>query len=144
MPPKFTRLMAWSTYPVLSAELEQKGPDPRVPHPARTPTRKLDSAARTLLGGALNHTWAFELWHYLYWWLCAVALLLAAWRRRPTAGIAVLLVAFWILFHVVLIHGEPRYMLSVTPLVAPALAWLLVEGARRAAALAPGKTGRAR
>ena len=144
MPPKFTRLMAWSTYPVLSAELEQKGPDPRVPHPARTSTRKLDSAERTLLGGALNNTWAFELWHYLYWGLGAVALLLAAWRRRPTAGIAVLLVAFWILFHVVLIHGEPRYMLSVTPLVAPALAWLLVEGARRAAALAPGKTGRAR
>jgi hypothetical protein len=144
MPDKFTRLMAWSTYPVLSAELEQKGPDPRTPHPARTSTRKLDSAERTLLGGSLNNTWAFELWHYLYWGLGAVALLLAAWRRRPTADIAVLLIAFWILFHVILIHGEPRYMLSVTPLVAPALAWLLVEGARRTAALASGNPGRTR
>ncbi|MHB8060551.1 MAG: ArnT family glycosyltransferase [Gaiellaceae bacterium] len=131
MPDKFTRLMAWSTYPVLSAELEQKGPDPRVPHSARTSTRKLTPAERKLLGGALNNTWAFELWHYLYWSLGAVALLLAAWRRRPGADLAVLLVAFWILFHVILVHGEPRYMLSVTPLVAPALAWLLVSTWRR-------------
>jgi hypothetical protein len=144
MPPKFTRLMAWTTYPVLSAELNQTGPDPRTPHPASTSTRKLDSAERTLLGGALSRTWAFELWHYTYWVLGGVALLLASWRRRPTAGIAALLVAFWILFHVVLIHGEPRYMLSVTPLVAPALAWLLVEAARRSAALVPRRTGRAR
>src|SRR5664280_978675 len=144
IPPKFTRLMGWTTYPVLSAELVQTGPDPRVPHPASTSTRKLDSAERTLLGGALKRTWAFELWHYLYWVLGAVALLLATWRRRPTAEIAALLIAFWILFHVLLIHGEPRYMLSVTPLVAPALAWLLVEGARRTAALAPGMSSRTR
>jgi len=129
MPTKFTRLMGWSTAPLTTVELEQKGPDPSVPHPARTSTRKLGSAESTLLGGALARTWAFELWHYLYWGLGAIALLLAFWRRRPTAGLAVLLVGFWILFHVVLVHGEARYMLSVTPLVAPALAWLLVRGA---------------
>lgn len=129
MPTKFTRLMGWSTAPLTTVELEQKGPDPSVPHPARTSTRKLGSAESTLLGGALARTWAFELWHYLYWGLGAIALLLAVWRRRPTAGLAVLLVGFWILFHVVFVHGEARYMLSVTPLVAPALAWLLVRGA---------------
>lgn len=143
MPHKFTHLMAWSTSPLTIVELEQKGPDPSTPHPARTSTRKLDRAEKKLLGGSLNNTWAFELWHYLYWSLGALALLLASWRRRPTAGLAALLVAFWILFHVILIHGEPRYMLSVTPLVAPALAWLLVEGARRATAFAAGSSSRA-
>ncbi|MGA9762724.1 MAG: glycosyltransferase family 39 protein [Gaiellaceae bacterium] len=143
--PKFTRLMGWSTSPLTIVELEQPGPDPSVPHPARTSTRKLDSAERTLLGGALNKTWAFELWHYSYWVLGAAALLLATWRRRPGASIAAILVGFWILFHVFLIHGEPRYMLSVTPLVAPALAWLLVEAARRAAAaFKPVRTAQAR
>jgi 4-amino-4-deoxy-L-arabinose transferase-like glycosyltransferase len=132
MPDKFTHLMEWSTSPLTIAELQQNGPDPSVPHPARTSTRKLAPAEKRLLGGALNNTWAFELWHFLYWGLGAAALLLAAWRRRPTADLAVLLVAFWILFHVILIHGEPRYMISVTPLVAPALAWLLVEVYRRA------------
>lgn len=138
MPHKFTHLMAWSTSPLTIVELEQKGPDPSTPHPARTSTRKLDRAEKKLLGGSLNNTWAFELWHYLYWSLGALALLLASWRRRPTAGLAALLVAFWILFHVILIHGEPRYMLSVTPLVAPALAWLLVSAWRQGAALITG------
>jgi 4-amino-4-deoxy-L-arabinose transferase and related glycosyltransferases of PMT family len=138
MPHKFTHLMAWSTSPLTIVELEQKGPDPSTPHPARTSTRKLDRAEKKLLGGSLNNTWAFEFWHYLYWSLGALALLLASWRRRPTAGLAALLVAFWILFHVILIHGEPRYMLSVTPLVAPALAWLLVSAGRQGAALITG------
>ena len=141
MPAKFTHLMEWSTAPITIVELTQSGPDPSTPHPARTNTRKLDSAESTLLGGALARTWAFDLWHYLYWGLGAIALLLAAWRRRPTAGLALLLVGFWILFHVVVVHGEPRYMISVTPLVAPALAWLLVRGTsemRRVARGAPG------
>ena len=140
MPPKFTRLMRWSTAPLTIVELEQPGPDPSVPHPARTSTRKLDSAESTLLGGALARTWAFELWHYLYWVLGGIALLLATRRRLPGAGLAALLVGFWIVFHVLLVHGEARYMLSVEPLVAPALAWLLVEGSRRAAALARGRS----
>lgn len=138
LPPKFTRLMGWSTAPLTIVQLEQSGPDPSVPHPARTSTRKLDSAERTLLGGALARTWMFELWHYLFWVLGAVALALAVWRRRPTADIAALLIGFWILFHVVFIHGEPRYMLSVEPLVAPALAWLLVRGLCEARRLARG------
>ncbi len=142
MDDKFTRLMGWSTAPLTIVELEQTGPDPSVPHPARTHTRKLDRAEKKLLGGSLNNTWAFELWHYLYWGLGAVALLLAIRRRLPTVDLAVLLIAFWILFHVIFIHGEPRYMVSVTPLVAPALAWLLVSAWRRAATLVAGNRSR--
>jgi 4-amino-4-deoxy-L-arabinose transferase-like glycosyltransferase len=135
IPAKFTHLMASATAPITIAELEQTGPDPSVAHPARTHTRKMTSAERTLLGGALARTWILDVWHYTFWALGAIAMLVALWRRRPAAGIAVLLVVAWIVFHVVLIHGEPRYVLSVTPLVAPALAWLLVEAIRRAPAL---------
>jgi 4-amino-4-deoxy-L-arabinose transferase-like glycosyltransferase len=144
IPAKFTHLMASSNAPLTIVELWQKGPDPSTPHPARTNTRKLAPAESKLLGGALARMWMFDLWHYLYWSLGGIALLLAAWRRRPTAGIAVLLVVAWILFHIVLVHGEPRYMLSVTPLVAPALAWLLVAAAREAAALVPSRARAAR
>jgi 4-amino-4-deoxy-L-arabinose transferase-like glycosyltransferase len=139
IPAKFTHLMASSSAPLTIVELWQKGPDPSVPHPARTNTRKLAPAESRLLGGTLARMWMLSIWHYTYWVLGSIALVLATWRRRPTAGIALLLVAFWIVFHVVLIHGEPRYMLSVTPLVAPALAWLLVEAARGVRMLAPGR-----
>jgi 4-amino-4-deoxy-L-arabinose transferase-like glycosyltransferase len=127
VPAKFGYLMSWGPGPLKNALQGQTGPDPRVGfYP-----RQLDPGAKTLINGALDSRWAFSLWHYLYWALGALALILAAWRRRPTAGVALLLVTFWIVFHITLVHGEPRYMLSVTPLVAPALAWLLVGGARR-------------
>ena len=47
-----------------------------------------------------------------------------------------LLVAFWIVFHSVFFFGDKRFMISVTPLVAAPLAWMLVRtasGARQAA-----------
>jgi hypothetical protein len=127
VPSKFTHLMSWGPGPLKNALQGQTGPDPRIGFY----DRPLDPGAKALIDGALNARWAFSLWHYLYWALGTLGLVLAAWRRRPTAGIALLLVAFWIVFHITLVHGEPRYMLSVTPLVAPALAWLLVSGARR-------------
>jgi 4-amino-4-deoxy-L-arabinose transferase-like glycosyltransferase len=131
MPAKFRYLMSWGPGPIKNALQGQSGPDPR----AGFYNRHLDPTAKAFIDGALNSRWAFSLWHYLYWALGAVGLILAVWRRRPTAGIAVLLVAFWIVFHITLVHGEPRYMLSVTPLLAPALAWLLVGGARRLGAV---------
>jgi 4-amino-4-deoxy-L-arabinose transferase-like glycosyltransferase len=127
VPAKFGYLMSWGPGPIKNALQGQTGADPRVGFY----DRRLDPTAKAFIDRALNSQWAFSLWHYLYWALGVVGLFLAAWRRRPTAGIALLLVAFWIVFHVTLVHGEPRYMLSVTPLVAPALAWLLVGGVRR-------------
>ena len=70
------------------------------------------------------------------WILGGLALVLSTRKRLPGASLAALLVGFWIAFHVTLIHGEPRYMLSVTPLVAPALAWLLVAATRQVMAIA--------
>ena len=127
VPAKFGYLMSWGPGPLRNALQGQTGSDPRLGFY----DRHLDPAAKALIDGALRSRWAFSLWHYLYWALGALALILATWRRRPTAGVALLLVAFWIVFHITLVHGEPRYMLSVTPLVAPALAWLLVGGVRR-------------
>jgi hypothetical protein len=128
IPAKFGALMSWGPGPIRNALQGQTGPDPRVGFYDRS--QSLDPAAKALIYGSLRARWAFALWHYLYWALGALALLLATWRRRPTASVALLLVVFWIVFHITLVHGEPRYMLSVTPLVAPALAWLLVGGAR--------------
>jgi 4-amino-4-deoxy-L-arabinose transferase-like glycosyltransferase len=129
MPHKLVYLMEWTPGPLHNSLSTQSGPDPRSGfHP-----RHLDPSAKALIDGALSNQWIFSWWHYIYWTLGVVALVLAVWRRRPGAGIAFLLVAFWIVFHVTLIHGETRYMLSVTPLVAPALAWLLVATTRRLA-----------
>jgi 4-amino-4-deoxy-L-arabinose transferase-like glycosyltransferase len=119
IPAKFEYLMTWEPGPL------------RVAHP-----RHLHGDAATLINGSLHHQWLFELWHYSYWILGGLALVLSARRRLPGAGLYALLVGFWIVFHVTLVHGEPRYMLGVTPLVAPALAWLLVAGARRLMAFA--------
>jgi 4-amino-4-deoxy-L-arabinose transferase-like glycosyltransferase len=119
IPAKFENLMVWQPGPL------------QVAH-----ERHLHGAEATLVNGSLHHLWLFKLWHYSYWVLGGLALVLTTRRRLPGAGLAALLVGFWIVFHVTLVHGESRYMLSVTPLVAPALAWLLVAGARRVMALA--------
>jgi hypothetical protein len=138
IPAKFEHLMTWQPGPLQDARDRQHGIDPRV----GIYGRQLHGAEATLVNGSLHHLWLFELWHYSYWVLGGLALVLTARRRLPGAGLAALLVGFWIVFHVTLVHGEPRYMLSVTPIVAPALAWLLVAGARRITASMSELTGR--
>jgi 4-amino-4-deoxy-L-arabinose transferase-like glycosyltransferase len=132
IPAKFEHLMNWDSGPFQDAPNVQRGIDPRV----GIYQRQLHGAEATLINGSDHRRWLFQLWHYLYWVLGGLALVLATRRHLPGAGLAALLVGFWIVFHVTLVHGEPRYMLGVTPLVAPALAWLLVAGARRVMALA--------
>ena len=135
MPAKFGKLMAWGPGPFSNLLVAQRGPDPQRGHY----DRNLSGVETTLINGSLHHLWMYKLWHYSYWILGGIALLLATRRRLPGAGLAALLVGYWIVFHVVLVHGEARYMLSVEPLVAPALAWLLVVGVRRASTLTPGR-----
>jgi 4-amino-4-deoxy-L-arabinose transferase-like glycosyltransferase len=131
MPRKFEYLMSWRAGPITDLLGQQTGSNPR----RGWQLRHLSRAETVLIRGSLDHLWLYELWHYWYWILGGIALVLATLKRLPGARLATLLVGFWIAFHVVLIHGEPRYMLSVTPLVAPALAWLLVATARQAASL---------
>ena len=139
IPAKFEHLMTWGPGPLQGAREGQRGIDPRI----HIYQRQLHGAEATLVNGSLHHQWLFELWHYSYWILGGLALVLTARMRLPGAGLFALLVGFWIVFHVTLVHGEPRYMLSVAPLVAPALAWLLVAGARRVMALAERVAGSA-
>ena len=122
IPAKATALMSWNADPIKSELTAQSGSNPRTGwHP-----RHVTGAEATLINGSLHHLWLFKLWYYSYWALGAVALALALTKRLPGAGLAALLVGFWIVFHSIFVIGEPRYMLSVTPLVAPALAWLLL------------------
>jgi len=139
VPPKFEHLMAWEPGPISDSLLEQRGDDPaRGLYP-----RTVSGHEKALLGDSLRYVNWFRAWHYIYWSLGGLALILATWRRRRTgASLALLLVSFWILFHVLLVHGEARYMLSVTPLVAPALAWLPIASCR--SVVARGRNWRAR
>jgi 4-amino-4-deoxy-L-arabinose transferase-like glycosyltransferase len=131
MPRKFEDLMAWEPGPIRDLLGQQTGSNPL----RGWQLRHLSRVETVLIRGSLHHLLLYKVWHYWYWIVGGIALVLATSKRRPGAGLATLLVGFWIVFHVVLVHGEPRYMLSVTPLVAPALAWLLVTTARQAASL---------
>jgi hypothetical protein len=140
VPGKFEALMGWIKTPILNAMREQKGRDPR----GRWWYPKLSPAESALMHGALRNTWIFTWWHYTFWVLGGIALVLSLWFRRPTAGISVLLVAFWIVFHSVFFYGDVRFMISVTPLVAPALAWMIVRAATGGWRAAAGAFGKAR
>ena len=140
IPAKTEQLMLWNPGLLQSDLAAQTGNNPRGGWHAR----RVTGAEATLIKGSLHHLWLFKLWHYLYWSLGGIALALAARKRLPGAGLAALLVGFWIIFHATLVIGEPRYMISVTPLVAPALAWLLVAAARWGKTRATGDTRTAR
>jgi 4-amino-4-deoxy-L-arabinose transferase-like glycosyltransferase len=119
VPSKFMKLMGWDTAPIVDALFFQQGP-----HPLSGFTRAVPGL---LIRGALDHTWIFRVWHYAFWALGGIAMVLALWRRKPAAGLILLIVAFWIVFHSVFFFGDVRFMISVTPLVAAPLAWMLVH-----------------
>ena len=127
VPAKFAHLMTWDAGALRDAKFGQRGDDPRY----NSYRRKLSGAESLLINGSLHHVWLYRVWDYSYWVLGGLGLVLAAWRRRVGASLLLLLVGFWIAFHVTIVHGESRYMLGVTPLAAPALGWLLVAGWRR-------------
>jgi 4-amino-4-deoxy-L-arabinose transferase-like glycosyltransferase len=131
VPANFGYLMDWNKTPLTNVLLFQRGQGPRAETVTKVPPAQLHGAERTLIGGALDHQWIFRAWHYTFWVLGALAMVLAVWRRRPAAGLVMLLVVFWILFHSFFFFGDVRFMISVTPLVAAPLAWLLVSVAEQ-------------
>ncbi|HLX31596.1 MAG TPA: glycosyltransferase family 39 protein [Gaiellaceae bacterium] len=131
VPHKFEALMGWNDSPITNALRFQYQPDPRGRLTYHDPAT-LTGAEGTLIRGALDNTWIFRAWHYAFWILGGLAMLLALWRRKPAAGLVLLLVGFWILFHSFFFFGDVRFMISVAPLVAAPLAWMLVETAASA------------
>lgn len=126
VPHKFEHLMDWTVSPILNALRYQHTNDPTGPLTYTRPA-SLRGADGTFVRGMLDNAWIFRVWHYLFWTLGMIALVLATVRRKPGASLALLLVAFWIVFHSVFVFGDVRFMISVTPLLAPALAWMLVR-----------------
>lgn len=127
VPGKFEALMGWDDSPILNALRFQHQPDPRG-RLVYTPPDRLHGTERTLIRGAVDNTWIFKVWHYAFWVLGGIAALLALWRRKAAAGLVVLLVGFWMAFHSLFFFGDRRFMISVAPLVAAPLAWMLVAG----------------
>jgi 4-amino-4-deoxy-L-arabinose transferase-like glycosyltransferase len=121
IPAKFRYLFQW-TPGTLERSLEQATNNPEAIPPPRalTPTearlvhelQRLYSVFRTL-----NTVW---------WWLAAVAAVAAVVRRRPGAALVAVIVGFWVLMHVTVVHGQFRYMLSVQPLLMAPLGWAVV------------------
>ena len=127
VPGKFINLMSWAPAPILTALHFQHGPHPLL-GATFTPPASVPGPGGTLIRGGLDNTWIFRVWHYAFWTVGGVAMLLALWRRKQAAGLILLLVLFWIVFHSVFFFGDARFMISVTPLVAVPLAWMLARG----------------
>jgi 4-amino-4-deoxy-L-arabinose transferase-like glycosyltransferase len=73
----------------------------------------------------------------LYWLLGVVGLLVAVVNRRSAALFLLVPVAYWIALSLTFGHGEPRYLMSVAPLLAPGVAYLCVLAVGR---LIPGSS----
>ena len=97
----------------------QSGPLARARPRALTP-----GEARILATGQALYPLAGKI-HYVFWAVAAVALALALWRRPPGAGFVAVVFFFWLLLHVTVVHGQPRYVVSIQPLMAAPVGWLV-------------------
>jgi 4-amino-4-deoxy-L-arabinose transferase-like glycosyltransferase len=84
-----------------------------------------------LLGDLQRFHIALAALHYTYLALGAAGVALGLLRRRPAALWIAVLMGFWIVFNVTLIHGQPRFLLSVSPLLAPAIGLLATAAAAK-------------
>jgi 4-amino-4-deoxy-L-arabinose transferase-like glycosyltransferase len=96
----------------------------------RTTPRTVGPLERRALNATRDNDWVFRALHATYLSLGAVGLVWALWRRRPGSDIVALIIGFWIVFHVTLVHGQTRFLVSVSPLLAPFAAYLAVSLAR--------------
>ncbi len=92
-------------------------------HPSGLEARLLDDLQR--LHGALAAL------HYTFLALGAAGVALGLLRRRPAALWMAVMIGFWIVFNGTLIHGQPRFLMSVSPLLAPAIGLLATTAAAK-------------
>jgi len=121
VPRKAYYLFRWTSDQLLANTYEQPGgvQQEKFDRPLRGTEREL---LRWLIGQSTPLAWI----QYVYLVVAAAGLVLAVLRRLPAAVWAALLVGYWIVFHVTLIHGQARFLKSVTPLLAPFAAYAAV------------------
>jgi 4-amino-4-deoxy-L-arabinose transferase-like glycosyltransferase len=118
--PKAVFLFRWQPAYVIRA-MDAGVSAPQAPRHVRV----LTGAEHALIGRILSLDPILRTLHAVWWYAGAIMTVLAIIRRRPGAVLIGLLVGFWVLLHITLIHGQFRYMLSVQPLLAAPLAWSL-------------------
>ena len=103
--------------------------------------RTLSHIETGVLGRMLRNEWMLASFHYAWLVLGAAGLVLGVARRRPAADWLALVFVAWVVVHITLFHGQSRFLVSVSPLLAPAIGYLLVTLAglvrRRRPATAP-------
>jgi Dolichyl-phosphate-mannose-protein mannosyltransferase len=121
IPAKFRYLFKW-TPAALDRSLQQATNT----FQAIPPPRALTPTEAQLVGELRRLAPVFRVLNPVWWSLAAVATVAAVVRRRPGAALVALIVGFWILMHITVIHGQFRYMLSVQPLLMAPLGWAIV------------------
>ena len=121
IPAKFHYLFRWVPGGLIRS-LEQEATDPQAaPRP-----RPLTPTEAHLVGDVRRLDPVFRALNTVWWSLAGIATVAAVVRRRPGAALVAIIVGFWILMHVTVIHGQFRYMLSVQPLLMAPLGWAAV------------------
>jgi 4-amino-4-deoxy-L-arabinose transferase-like glycosyltransferase len=121
IPAKAHYLFAWSPGAFANAFILQPRADPL----AMPASRPLDQTEQRIRTGVEQHYWLMRDYLQVFWIVSALALVLAVAYRRPGAGLVALIVLFWVAMHVTVIHGQPRYMVSVSPLLVAPIGWLI-------------------
>lgn len=125
--PKKTRLLFRWAPGILVSSSAMTPPDGSF---GRTIPRTKKPLDRDLLLALRNNDWIFKTLHAIYLVTGTIGLVLALGRRRPAADWVTIIIVFWIVFHITLVHGQTRFLVSVTPLLAPFVGYLAVSVVR--------------
>ncbi|HMK92834.1 MAG TPA: glycosyltransferase family 39 protein [Thermoleophilia bacterium] len=138
VPRKLRFLLAWRDGPAVANFERPAGTDPfryRAPRPLTAAEARIERAA------------AFEpvqsLLHDVFLIVGAAGIVLGVARRRPVAGWIATVTLFWIVFNATLIHGQTRFLTSVSPLLAPGVGLLAVTLVSLVASRLTGRVGQA-
>jgi 4-amino-4-deoxy-L-arabinose transferase-like glycosyltransferase len=93
-----------------------------------TQYRKFTRTERRILGWVTRLKMDTALWMEVLCVFGVVGAIIAVAQRRTVGIWLAVLMGYWLLFHVTLANGQPRFLVSVAPAVAVAAAWAVVAG----------------
>ncbi|MGO8684093.1 MAG: ArnT family glycosyltransferase [Thermoleophilia bacterium] len=142
VPAKLAALFAPDTAALAANRFRAVGPI-RAYHSGRVlpvyRVRRMSGLETSVLNDLRRSHVALAAVHYVYLALGVAGIILGlALRRRAALWIAIVF-GFWVLFNGILIHGQPRFLLSVSPLLAPAIGLLAVGTVGELGALRHGR-----